>query len=113
MKLAAPRNPSAEDIELLRPSVLYVCGTLISQACCTYGNVRRSPQRRTTSTLQALFGALLTKLGAVDGFFQNFSSKATDAVASDLTPWTAAEIATLVRLPAAWNTGLRGDDRPG
>lgn len=90
-------SPSPADIRQLQHSVWYEAGTLVSQGLLYLGEgaALAADKERLYPTADALFDSLLTKLRTLDGFFQNFSSKATDAVASDLAPgWPATPILT-------------------
>lgn len=89
--------PSPDDIKQLQHSVWYETGTLVSQGLLYLreGAALAADADRLYPTADALFDSLLTKLRTLDGFFQNFSSKPTDAVASDLAPqWPATPILT-------------------
>lgn len=90
-------GPSPEDIEQLQHSVWYEAGTLVSQGLLYLreGAALAADKERLYPTADALFDSLLTKLRTLDSFFRNLSSKATDAVASDLAPgWPARPILT-------------------
>ncbi len=90
-------TPAPGDIEQLKRSVSYECGTLISQGLLYLreGAQLAADTAHLYPAADALLESLLTKLRSLDAFFSNFEVRATDAIASDLAPgWAPFAILT-------------------